>query len=1344
MKPKQFFCGVVLLASSLLWVTPGRGAAAEGDWPLWRFDAGHTAASPHSLPDRLSLLWQRQYSPRQPCWEDRLNRDLMTFDRHFEPVVADGRVFLSFNDSDKVVALDADTGRELWRFYCDGPVRLSPAVADGRVFFTSDDGYLYCLRAEDGRLLWKLRGGPSERKVLGNGRVVSSWPARGGAVVSGRTVYFAASIWPFMGTFIYAVDAETGRVVWVNDGTGADFQLQPHRAPAFAGVAPQGQLAVAGALVLVPGGRSLPAAFDRGNGQLRFFNFGTKGQGGSFVAATVARAFVHTRRRGTVALQLPEGTVTKFEVNEPVLDGEWLYTGVWPEGRSAESDKGRGKATCRVEAYRGERLAWKLEGVDARGDLIKAGRRLYAAGGDGKRSTVTAVDLPDGSRPARVAWTLSVDGQVVRLLAADGKLFAVTSDGRILAFGATTGHGRRSESQPAGGPNVLTETRRPLSPSPNARRQAARLLSRLDEPKSYCFWFGVDDPELLQAFVAQAPSELRVVAVDEDVERVAALRRRFDLAGLYGQRVSVHVGTPQSFQAPPYVARLVVVGRSLSQRLDADGLQRVFRSVRPYGGRLCLLGGAEVQRRVAELVRAAGLERAEAKAEADGLVVMRVGSLPGAAPWTHQYGNVANTCKSDDRRVRAPLGLLWFGGNSNEDVLPRHGHGPSEQVVGGRLFIEGVDSLSARDVYTGRVLWKRRFPVLRELNFGVYFDHTYRWDDQAALSTDYNQVHIPGANARGTNFVATDDAVYLALGNRCLQLDPATGQTVREFVLPEQSGRRVDWAFLGVYENLLLAGTGFADYSERLGYRYKGDKKHGPAWGPDYEASRGLTAFDRRTGRVLWHVDAASSFWHNGIVAGGGRIYVLDRLPKRVEEFLRRRAQRPVQPPRILALDAQTGRVLWQVDRNVFGTWLSYSRQHDLLVEAGAPAVDRSLDEASGRLTVYEASTGRVRWSRTGLNYSGPLILHGDLLIANAVSYREGGGGFSLLDGRPVTVENPLTGEPVRWEFIRAYGCNTAVASECLLTFRSGAAGFYDLLRHGGVGNLGGFKSGCTSNLIVADGVLNAPDYTRTCTCPYQNQTSLALVSMPENEVWTYGLVATKGTPGQPIRRVGLNLGAPGDRLADSGTLWVNWPPDGGPSPQLDVQVTGRPRWFRHHSSRVRSGPLPWVAASGAEGLRSLRLGLTFPPQPKRKGVEWFALSGVGSSKKKSQKGKSDGRGGPQSRTGQPAPAADRPTTARASTPLKERHYRVTLVFAEPDPSVQPGQRVFDVSVQGKTVAEGFDVAKQAGGANRSVRLVVDDVAVRDQLEIRLTPRTDLQPILCGVEVVQQRAAETD
>ena len=56
-------------------------------------------------------------------------------------------------------------------------------------------------------------------------------------------------------------------------------------------------------------------------------------------------------------------------------------------------------------------------------------------------------------------------------------------------------------------------------------------------------------------------------------------------------------------------------------------------------------------------------------------IISRIGSLKGSSDWTHNYGNIANTVKSDDEIVKAPLGILWFGGNSNLDVLPRHGHG---------------------------------------------------------------------------------------------------------------------------------------------------------------------------------------------------------------------------------------------------------------------------------------------------------------------------------------------------------------------------------------------------------------------------------------------------------------------------------------------------------------------------------------------------------------------------------------------------------------------------------------------------------------------------------------------
>src|SRR5690606_15429673 len=97
-------------------------------------------------------------------------------------------------------------------------------------------------------------------------------------------------------------------------------------------------------------------------------------------------------------------------------------------------------------------------------------------------------------------------------------------------------------------------------------------------------------------------------------------------------------------------------------------------------------------------------------------------------------------------------------------------------------------------------------------------------------------------------------------------------------------------------------------------------------------------------------------------------------------------------------------------------------------------------------------------------------------------------------------------------------------------------------LTDSGTGNLGGFKSGCTANLVVANGVLNAPDYTRTCSCSYQNQTSLALVHMPDVELWSVNPLANKPISGAPLQNIGINFGAPGDRHADDGTLWIEYP----------------------------------------------------------------------------------------------------------------------------------------------------------------------------------------------------------
>ncbi len=140
----------------------------------------------------------------------------MTYDRAFQVVVAEGSLYYGSSADDTVYCMDAATGEMQWSFVTEGPVRLAPAVANGKVYAGSDDGCLYCLEARTGGLLWKYRATAEDKRVSGNGHMISLWPIRCGVGVDNGTVYFAAGVFPTYGVYFCAVDAQTGKKVWQN------------------------------------------------------------------------------------------------------------------------------------------------------------------------------------------------------------------------------------------------------------------------------------------------------------------------------------------------------------------------------------------------------------------------------------------------------------------------------------------------------------------------------------------------------------------------------------------------------------------------------------------------------------------------------------------------------------------------------------------------------------------------------------------------------------------------------------------------------------------------------------------------------------------------------------------------------------------------------------------------------------------------------------------------------------------------------------------------------------------------------------------------------------------------
>ncbi|HUT02084.1 MAG TPA: PQQ-binding-like beta-propeller repeat protein, partial [Phycisphaerae bacterium] len=252
----------------VLWACGFPGAAPAADWPMWRCDPNRSSCTPDALPARLHCQWVLRGRPLAPAWPDDPR---MAFDAAYQPIVKGNALFVGSSRGNFVVAVGIDDAAEKWRFYTNGPVRLAPVAWKDAVYVASDDGCLYCLDAVTGKLRWRFRGAPSDRRVLGNERLISMWPARGGPVVydgpatrSGRAeVYFAAGIWPFMGVFLYALDATTGDLVWCNESAGSVYIKQPHDSAAFGGIAPQGYIVATAERLFVPNGRAAAAAFDR-------------------------------------------------------------------------------------------------------------------------------------------------------------------------------------------------------------------------------------------------------------------------------------------------------------------------------------------------------------------------------------------------------------------------------------------------------------------------------------------------------------------------------------------------------------------------------------------------------------------------------------------------------------------------------------------------------------------------------------------------------------------------------------------------------------------------------------------------------------------------------------------------------------------------------------------------------------------------------------------------------------------------------------------------------------------------------------------------------------------------
>ncbi len=268
-----------------------------------------------------------------------------------------------------VTAFDPETGRQLWQTELGVPLRGAPAIALGRVFVLSQDNQLFCLNAQTGERVWDIAGTVEVAGLLG----VATPTVAQGTVVAG-----------FSSGELNAVLASNGRTVW------QDSLARTARATAIQSLADIDASPV----------------IDRD----RVFAIGHGGR--------------------MVALDLPSGQRVwerNFAgVSTPWVAGDWVFA-LTVDGQLVAVARGDGRVRWVTQLPQFRRMKSRRGDVRWFGPVL-ASDRLWVTGSTGR---LAWLDPQSGA----VGGEIELDDPVfLPPVVADGTIYVLTDRGRLLAF----------------------------------------------------------------------------------------------------------------------------------------------------------------------------------------------------------------------------------------------------------------------------------------------------------------------------------------------------------------------------------------------------------------------------------------------------------------------------------------------------------------------------------------------------------------------------------------------------------------------------------------------------------------------------------------------------------------------------------------------------------------------------------------------------------------------------------------------------------------------------------------------------------------------------------------------
>jgi len=1098
---KKLRCGLALLAISILSTSAARVATA--DWPTYRGDAHRGGVAPDELKLPLAESWVHKAThPPRPAWPEMparkdVYRDVklgptVVFDRAFHVVAQGGSLYYGSSADDAIYCLDASTGRVRWAFTTEGPVRLAPTIAvaekgtgpicrngpEGashkldlspfpvRVYAGSDDGCVYCLDAESGGLRWKHRVAPEDRRLPGNGRMTSLWPVRCGVVVDGGAVYVGAGLFPSQRAYLCALRADDGSELWKQE---VDVSMQ-------------GYLVASPERLFVPTGRTPPHIYGRADGgQIAAFpgigqqRSGTPEGGGCF-AVLVGDQLMHAggekggiqvidaRSREKIIYSsglrvIARGPIAYILDHDRLraLDRALYVEYVRLQGKKKKTPEDE----KRLAELGGDDKPWLQWDVpcSAPYELIMAGEAIFVGG----ENEVVAYHADDGKR----LWTGPVKGKAYSLAVSGGRLLVGTDAGSIYCF--QHGDGAKRPSTEVAGPQ------KEPAPSPYPADQLTPLYERAADlaleaagaTKGYCLVLGAGTGRL--AYEIAKRSELRVVGVEPDADKVATARRLLRKVGLYGSRVAIHHGGLDKLPYQKRFANLIVSDETLTTGKLPPSAAEVYRVLRPCGGVVVLVGqqGKTDPPAMEKWGRGAipGWKLVEGTG-AFPVGMARRGPLEGAGQWTHFYADPGNSASSGDTLPPGPVDIQWFGRPGPRRMVDRHEKNVAPVYKDGRLFISGDNYVLAVDAYNGTVLWEHDLP------------------DSIRL----------GAFKHCGSMAATDDCLYIASADACAAFDVASGERKPDLAIPVRlASEKCEWGYVASADDLLFGSV----TKPGAAFRIQDVPTQTLIW-RDYQpvvTSDSLFALDRHSGGTRWtYVPEQGVVVNPTLAVGGGRVYFVESTNPESRDVADGRVKLDVllaHGSNLVTLDMASGKVLWKrpadLDQLQHVVFLSYAQETLLITGTkNVPVGDKQ--RVRYDLAAFDAATGDPLWQTTQTPIPDHILEgpHGEQVQHSAIVddtvYNT---GFAV---------RLQTGEPIAgWKWQKSDKCGVLSTSAHCAFSRYSNPRMFDLKtgRYWALTEV--TRPGCWINIIPAGGLVLIPEASSGCTCYYSIQTSLAL-----------------------------------------------------------------------------------------------------------------------------------------------------------------------------------------------------------------------------------------------------------